>query len=55
METESANTTTPVCPPFFTAPKNSGKLLATVPMMGINQRATLDFHALEKGLKPSIP
>jgi len=55
METESANTTTPVCAPFFTAPKNSGKLLATVTMMGINQRATLDFHALEKDLKPSIP
>ncbi len=46
-------TTTPVYPPFFTAPKNSGKLLATVPMMEINQRATLDFHALEKEFKSS--
>jgi len=45
----------PVYPPFFTAPKNSEKLLATVPMMEINQRAILDFHALEKGLKPSTP
>jgi len=46
-------TTTPVYPPFFTAPKNCGKLLATVPMMEINQRATLDFPALEKEFKNS--
>jgi cysteine-S-conjugate beta-lyase len=46
-------TTTPVYPPFFTAPKNSGKLLSTAPMIEINQRATLDFHALEKEFKNS--
>ncbi|MCP4673240.1 MAG: aminotransferase class I/II-fold pyridoxal phosphate-dependent enzyme, partial [Desulfobacula sp.] len=46
-------TTTPVYPPFFTAPKNSGKLLSTVPMIEINQRATLDFHALEKEFQNS--
>ncbi len=46
-------TTTPVYPPFFTAPKNSGKLLSTVPMIEINQRITLDFNALEKEFKSS--
>ena len=44
-------TTTPAYPPFLTAPSNHGKLLATVPMIEINQRATLDYHALEKEFK----
>ena len=44
-------TTTPVYPPFLTAPGNCGKLLVTVPMIDINQRTTLDFDALEKELK----
>ena len=44
-------TTTPVYPPFLTAPKNCGKMLVTVPMADINQRTTLDFDALEKELK----
>ncbi len=46
-------TTTPVYPPFFSAPSNHGKLLATVPMIEINQRVTLDYHALEKEFKKS--
>lgn len=44
-------TTTPSYPPFLTAPSNHGKLIATVPMIEINQRATLDYHALEKEFK----
>lgn len=44
-------TTTPIYPPFLTAPKNCGKQLLTVPMIDINQRTTLDFDALEKELK----
>ncbi len=44
-------TTTPAYPPFLTAPSNHGKLLATVPMIEIDQRATLDYHALEKEFK----
>ena len=44
-------TTTPVYPPFFTAPKNFGKLLSTVPMIDIDQRYTLDFTALEQEFK----
>lgn len=44
-------TTTPVYPPFLAAPENCGKKLVTVPMIDINQRATLDFDALEKELK----
>lgn len=41
-------TTTPIYPPFLTAPTNCGKLLETVPMVEINKRATLDFESLEK-------
>ncbi|MBU8909847.1 MAG: PatB family C-S lyase, partial [Desulfobacterales bacterium] len=44
-------TTTPIYPPFLSAPGNCGKKLVTVPMIDINQRATLDFDALEKELK----
>ena len=46
-------TTTPVYPPFFTAPSNNGKFLATVPMVETNKRATLDFDALEREFKKS--
>ncbi len=46
-------TTTPVYPPFFAAPGNSGKLLSTVPMIEKNKRAALDFAALEKEFKKS--
>ncbi|MCD4678302.1 MAG: PatB family C-S lyase [Desulfobacula sp.] len=44
-------TTTPIYPPFLTAPQNCGKKLVTVPMINVNHRATLDFDALEKELK----
>jgi len=44
-------TTSPIYPPFFAAPENCGEKLVTVPMIDINQRATLDFVALEKELK----
>ncbi|NOX32202.1 MAG: putative C-S lyase [Deltaproteobacteria bacterium] len=44
-------TTTPIYPPFLSAPGNCGKILATVPMIDVNQRATLDFNALENELK----
>jgi len=44
-------TTTPVYPPFLTAPGNCGKMLTTVPMIDVSQRATLDFDALEKEFK----
>ena len=44
-------TTTPAYPPFLTAPGNCGKMLATIPMIDVNQRITLDFDALEKELK----
>jgi len=44
-------TTTPIYPPFLSAPGNCGKKLVTVPMIDVNHRATLDFDALEKELK----
>jgi len=44
-------TTTPIYPPILSAPGNCGKKLVSVPMIEINQRATLDFDALEKELK----
>ncbi len=44
-------TTAPVYPPFFSAPDNCGKKLATVPMMDLHHRFTLDFASLEKEFK----
>jgi cysteine-S-conjugate beta-lyase len=46
-------TTTPVYPPFFSAPSNNGKFLSTVPMIETRRRITLDFDALEKEFKNS--
>ncbi len=44
-------TTTPVYAPFFATPDNCGKALATVDMIDIHQRFTLDFESLEKKFK----
>ena len=46
-------TTTPVYPPFLTAPSNQGKLLTTIPMVEKNLRYTLDFDVLENEFKNS--
>ncbi|MBU2454714.1 MAG: aspartate aminotransferase, partial [Proteobacteria bacterium] len=43
-------TTTPIYPPFLSAPLNCGKKLVTIPMIDKNLRATLDFDTLEKEL-----
>ncbi len=43
--------TTPVYPPFLTAPSNSGKILVTIPMTYKKQRACLDFEGIEKEFK----
>ncbi len=48
---EKIVTTTPIYPPFLSAPANAGKALITVPMIYQNQRACLDFDGLEKAFK----
>ena len=45
--TDAIVTTTPIYPPFLEVPSNCGKQLITVPTINVNQRATLDFNALE--------
>ncbi|MCK5096642.1 MAG: PatB family C-S lyase [Desulfobacteraceae bacterium] len=41
-------TTTPVYPPFLSAPDNAGNNLVTIPLIEKNQRMTFDFPNLEK-------
>ena len=41
-------TTIPIYPPFLSAPTNTGHELRTVPMIKKNNRAGLDFDAIEK-------
>jgi cysteine-S-conjugate beta-lyase len=41
-------TTTPVYPPFLSAPENSGNKLLTTPLIEKNRRMTFDFVNLEK-------
>jgi cysteine-S-conjugate beta-lyase len=45
-------TSTPVYPPFFSAPRHSLRNLVTVPLMVKGERWTLDFAGLEKSLTP---
>ncbi len=44
-------TTTPVYPPFLSAPANQNKQLAAVPMIDINRRFCLDFDRIEAEFK----
>ncbi|MCK5311275.1 MAG: aminotransferase class I/II-fold pyridoxal phosphate-dependent enzyme, partial [Desulfobacteraceae bacterium] len=41
-------TTTPIYPPFLSAPDNSGNKLLTIPLIEKNKRMTFDFPNLEK-------
>ncbi|MFH2059285.1 MAG: PatB family C-S lyase [Pseudomonadota bacterium] len=52
--THAIVTTTPIYPPFLDVPSNCGKQLITVPMIDVNQRATLDFNALETQFKQGV-
>ncbi len=44
-------TTTPIYPPFLSAPSNCGRQLIRVPMIEDNLRATLDFASLEAAFR----
>jgi cystathionine beta-lyase len=47
-------TTVPIYPPFLSAPGNNGLSLQTVPLTLKNQRATLDFDAIETGFRQGV-
>lgn len=47
-------TTTPIYPPFLTAPSNCGCQLVTIPMNTFKQRASLDFNAIEKAFEQGV-
>jgi cystathionine beta-lyase len=49
---EEVLTATPVYPPFLTAPKLSGRALATVPLISAGGRWTFDFERLETAITP---
>lgn len=42
----------PVYPPFFSAPKDAGRGLITVPLATVDGRATFDFEAMEAAVTP---
>lgn len=45
-------TFTPVYPPFFTAPRNAGRDLITVPLCDVGNRWEMDLEALERAITP---
>ena len=47
-------TTTPIYPPFLTAPSNQGKKLITIPMVEVNGRACLNFDRIESVFKKGV-
>lgn len=44
-------TTTPIYPPFLSAPSHSGRPLVSIPMREVNNRATFDFDRIETAFK----
>lgn len=48
---EAIVTTTPVYPPFLSAPSNAGRLLNSIPMVYAQDRANLDFEKIEDAFK----
>ena len=49
---EEVLTAVPVYPPFLSAPRLSGRSLATVPLMQVDGRWTFDFEQLESRITP---
>lgn len=45
-------TLVPIYPPFLTAPRNSGRGLATVPLVAEDNKWVIDFDGLEKSITP---